>query len=108
MLNSPRINLFAISFLALFLELAFIRYINSTVQVVAYFNNFLILSAFLGLGVGSSQANARRDWLSWLPFAFPAFMVLIAGLDRYGYISDNHDIVFWSRGGGRTLKVSVT
>lgn len=97
------LQLFAVSFLALFLELAFIRYINSTVQVVAYFNNFLILSAFLGLGVGSSYANVKRDWLRWLPLAFPAFMLLIAALDRFGYISDNADVVFWARGSGRTL-----
>lgn len=34
--DNVRVRLLAVSFLALFLELAFIRFTNSTVQVVAY------------------------------------------------------------------------
>jgi SAM-dependent methyltransferase len=95
-----RLRLFAVSFLALFVELALIRYINSTVQVIAYFNNFLILSAFLGLGVGSSLAGSRRGLFRLLPLALPSVMTLLALLDRFGVESGLTDIVYWASGAG--------
>lgn len=100
-----RLQLFAASFLALFLEMAMVRFVNSTVQVVAYFNNLLILSAFLGLGAGALLANGRRDITRWLPVALLGTVALSVGLDHFGTNSDLSDMVFWAKAGdsGRDL-----
>ena len=68
--TSPRrlaIELLAASFVVLFQELALIRWLPGQIRVLAYFPNLILLSAFLGLGVGCLRAG-RRDlrWL-WLP-----------------------------------------
>src|SRR5688572_27779846 len=92
-----RLEMLAVSFLALFLELAFIRYINSTVQVVAYFNNFMLLSAFLGLGLGSTLVReGARDWFRWLPLVFIGFVALLVGLDRVSIAATMTDVVYWT------------
>ncbi len=54
------INLLLVSFLALYLELIFIRWLASEIRVFAYFKNFPLMAAFLGLGVGCAVANRRR------------------------------------------------
>ena len=64
------IELIAISFLSLFFELALIRLINSRVQVVAYFNNFLVLSAFFGLGFGSLLTDKKNNLFQFFPIIF--------------------------------------
>lgn len=84
-MRRPALQLVGISFLALFLELAMIRFVNSTVQVIAYFNNFLILSAFLGLGLGSLLVGRGRDWLRHFPWVFAAAIALMVVLDGYGF-----------------------
>ena len=45
-------QMFALSFTALFLELMVIRWVPSVVRLVAYYANLMLLSSFLGLGVG--------------------------------------------------------
>jgi len=89
------IELIAISFLSLFLELALIRFISSNVQVVAYFNNFLILSAFLGLGFGSIIVDKKYNLFSIFPIVFALFIALISVLDRFGYIIDLSENLLW-------------
>ena len=40
-------SLFALSFLALFLELMFIRWVPAVVSIVAYYANLMLISSFL-------------------------------------------------------------
>jgi len=84
-LRRPALQLVGVSFVSLFLELAMIRFVNSTVQVIAYFNNFLILSAFLGLGLGTLLVGRGRDWLKPFPWIFAATIGLMVILDGYGF-----------------------
>ena len=60
-------RLFAISFLALFLELMLIRWVPAVAKVVAYYANLMLISSFLGLGMGAMVA--RRGWrlFRWFP-----------------------------------------
>jgi hypothetical protein len=61
------IELLAASFVVLFQELALIRWLPGQVRVLAYFPNLILLSAFLGLGIGCLRAGrADLRWL-WLP-----------------------------------------
>src|ERR1700678_2551857 len=79
MVNSHRIplralkwQLFSLSFVGLFLEMMLIRWVPSVVHLVAYYANLMLLSSFLGLGVGALSGEKR-----WKLFnAFPAFLAL--------------------------------
>lgn len=76
---------------ALFLELLLIRYLGTEIPVLAYFKNFPLLAAFVGLGVGCLRARSRQlcfrsgiaslwvllllvlqaDWFGWRQMVFP-------------------------------------
>lgn len=85
MTNSPdRANARAIvvlSFAVLFQELALIRWLPAAVRVIGYFPNLVLLSAFLGLGVGCLRAGRRSLTLLW-PVAL--FATLVAGRALHG------------------------
>src|SRR5271167_2761040 len=55
-------DLFLISFLILFFELACIRWFGSTVVYLTFFTNIVLLATFLGMSVGCLTASGRRDW----------------------------------------------
>ena len=50
-------RLFALSFTALFLELMMIRWTPAVVNFVAYYSNLMLISSFLGLGLGAMLAR---------------------------------------------------
>jgi hypothetical protein len=55
------VDLFLISFLALFCELACIRWFGSTVVFLTFFTNIVLLACFLGISVGCLAAARQRD-----------------------------------------------
>ena len=61
------------SFLTLFAELAFIRWISVEVRVFAYFKNLALLLCFVGFGLGCALAHRARRW----PLALQAFFALL-------------------------------
>ncbi|MCX6985133.1 MAG: hypothetical protein NT118_10350 [Lentisphaerae bacterium] len=61
------LELFLLSFLALFLELMVIRWAPSVVRMVAYYANLMLISSFLGLGIGAMIGNTRKSLFSWIP-----------------------------------------
>src|SRR5881398_1752791 len=69
--TNPRVRIFLLSFAILFFELFCIRWIPSNVRYLSYFNNFLLLASFLGIGLGMLSARRERFW-------FPPFPVLVA------------------------------
>ena len=66
-----RARTFLVSFAMLFFELLCIRWIPSYVRYLSYFNNFLLLASFLGIGLGMLSARRARFW-------FPPFPLLSA------------------------------
>jgi hypothetical protein len=64
-----RLELFLLSFTALFLELMVIRWAPAVVRVVNYYANLMLISSFLGLGIGALLASRRRDLLHLFPLA---------------------------------------
>lgn len=68
------LELLLASAVVLFQELSLIRWMPSQVRVLAYFPNLILLSAFLGLGLGSLRTGKR----SLLPL-YPAAMVVLVG-----------------------------
>src|SRR5688500_20331224 len=67
--SSPRrgFELFLISLLILFLELAAIRWFPAHVLYLTFFTNAVLLAAFLGMSVGCLAADHRRNYLRWTP-----------------------------------------
>ncbi len=70
------LQLFALSFAALFLELMLIRWVPAVVRLVAYYANLMLISSFLGLGVGALMA--RRGWRLFR--FFPLLLVVAIGV----------------------------
>src|SRR5215470_2183006 len=58
-------ELFAASFVVLFQELSLIRWLPGQVRVLAYYPNLVLLSAFLGLGLGCLRAGRRSLLWAW-------------------------------------------
>src|SRR3954451_17185059 len=61
------VDLFLISLLLLFLELACIRWLPAHVLFLTFFTNVVLLACFLGMSVGSLLADRRRDFITWTP-----------------------------------------
>lgn len=53
--------LFLVSFIALFLELALIRWIPGCIKIVGYYTNLVLISSFLGLGLGCADPRPRGE-----------------------------------------------
>ncbi len=68
-------ELFAVSALVLFLELACIRWLPAHVVFLTFFTNTVLLASFLGMSVGCLVAKHRRNYLAWTPLIL---MVLLA------------------------------
>jgi SAM-dependent methyltransferase len=72
----PHVELFLISFLILFLELAVIRWYTATIVFLSFFTNIVLLACFLGMSVGlltaSRQVNLARSVLPLLVLASAA------------------------------------
>jgi len=61
------LELFCLSFVALFLELMVIRWSPAVVRLIAYYANLILISSFLGLGVGAIVGKKRKSLFGWLP-----------------------------------------
>ena len=60
-------ELFLISLLILFLELACIRWFPAHVLYLTFFTNVVLLASFLGMSVGCLAARDRNNYLIWTP-----------------------------------------
>ena len=56
----PHLDLFLISFLILFFELACIRWFGSTVVFLTFFTNIVLMACFLGMSVGCWPRRGGR------------------------------------------------
>ena len=71
-------DLFLISFLTLFFEILFIRWLASEIRIFAYFKNVALIACFLGLGTGVFVAKRRDSFNLFLPAtALVVFLVYI-------------------------------
>jgi hypothetical protein len=76
---SPRRELFLVSFLILFFELAAIRWFAATVVFLTFFTNLVLLASFLGMSLGLLTARQPRNLAQTvLPLAMLACAAAIA------------------------------
>ena len=57
------LDLFIISFVILFFELACIRWFGSTVVFLTFFTNLVLMACFLGMAVGCLAASREQDFM---------------------------------------------
>src|SRR5947208_16848626 len=67
MRDRPVLDLFLVSWLLLFLELACIRWFPAHVIFLTFFTNVVLLACFLGISVGCLAAGRRHSFLLWTP-----------------------------------------
>src|SRR6266516_1733833 len=77
-LAEKRARTFFVSFTILFFELFCIRWIPSYVRYVSYFNNFILMASFLGIGLGMLSARRERFWFPPFPILVALLVVIIA------------------------------
>jgi spermidine synthase len=80
MIRRSYVDLFLISFLSLFQELACIRWFGSTVIFLTFFTNLVLMAAFLGISVGCLAARSRRDLIGTVLPVLVCTMTLAFGL----------------------------
>jgi len=94
------------SFLTLFAELAFIRWIAVEVRVFAYFKNLALLLCFVGFGLGCALAGKKARWQSALTAFLGLLLVvrmpwrgakLLEGLSQS--LGGAKDVAIWATGG---------
>ncbi len=72
-----KFKLILVSFLSLFLELCFIRWVPAHVFSVAFFTNIILISSFLGLGLGLLFSEKKYDLFNIFPFILAIGMLLV-------------------------------
>jgi SAM-dependent methyltransferase len=83
------LDLFLVSFLALFLELACIRWFGSTVVFLTFFTNIVLMACFLGLSVGCLAARRVFDFGRLvLPLLLLAVALAIGVLWAYNHFGE--------------------
>jgi SAM-dependent methyltransferase len=76
MLTAP-VRIFLSSFLILFLEVALIRWLPAQIRLLSYFSNFILLAAFLGIGIGALLGGIRRSLFVWYPLLQLAVVAVV-------------------------------
>jgi len=79
-------RLVLISFLSLYLELTFIRWAPMQVRLLAYFSNYVLIAALLGLGLGMMLAGNSRRLLVFFPPALTVIVVAVLVLERSDFV----------------------
>jgi spermidine synthase len=86
----PYSDLFLISFLILFFELAAIRWFGSTVVFLTFFTNIVLLASFLGMSVGLLTATRRQNFIRWvLPLTFFCVALAVVTFNLYARYHDD-------------------
>jgi hypothetical protein len=78
---SAKLDLFAVSAVFLFLELAFIRWFPAHVLFLTFFTNTVLLASFLGLSLGCLAARHQRTYLALTPLLLVASLAAGIGME---------------------------
>lgn len=71
------LQLFALSFITLFLELMIIRWVPASVRLVAYYANLMLISSFLGIGLGALLKEKGLNLFRAFPYVLAAYTVFL-------------------------------
>ena len=82
--SGDAVRLALATFGLLALELACIRWLSGQIRIFAYFNNLVLIGAFLGMGLGVALARRHAELRHWTLPALAVFAVLIAAAQPIG------------------------
>jgi SAM-dependent methyltransferase len=100
------LNLFLISFLLLFYELAVIRWIPASIRIVGYFSNLILVSCFFGFGLGC-VLRRRRELFPLFPFLVLLTLLLCQHLMSAGVIDPEVESYFFASWGSYSWLLAV-
>lgn len=80
-----RWELFLISLLLLFLELACIRWFPAHVPYLTFFTNTVLLACFLGMSLGCLAARWSQDFLPWTPILLTFSMAVARAIGYHPF-----------------------
>ena len=82
------------SFVVLFQELTLIRWMSTEVRVLAYFPNIVLISAFLGLGIGTMRAGKKS--LLWLwPLSLVVLVAVTLAMHQIAFTNRQASEYLW-------------
>src|SRR2546421_2225791 len=90
MRDRPAFDLFLISWLVLFLELACIRWFSAHVLFLTFFTNTVLLACFLGMSVGCLTAGHARNYINWTP---AVLAIALSAPHGIFYLQDQHNVL---------------
>jgi len=93
-INKIGLQLFLVSLVILFQELILIRWLGTQIRVLAYFPNLILISTFLGLGVGCLQSSKRSFMLFW-PIILLVLIASTYGMSRIIFTHQNASEHLW-------------
>src|SRR5881398_3831855 len=97
LVGDARARIFLTSFALLFFELLCIRWIPSYVRYLSYFNNFILMASFLGIGLGMLSARRKNFW--FLPFPLLLLiMVILVALNKFTLLVNSTDVLYHGAG----------
>ena len=102
------LRVFLASFLVLFVEVALIRWMPAYIRLLAYFSNFILLAAFLGIGVGCLLAATRARLFAWFPLVLFALVAVVYFFRLEVTIQTSGDIFFTSGTPQKVVTVEST
>ncbi len=100
---APRARIFLVSFAMLFFELLCIRWIPSYVRYLSYFNNFILMASFLGIGLGMLSARRKNFWFLPFPLLLLAMVILVA-LNKFTLLINSTDVLYYGAGEAQSAK----
>src|ERR1700730_14083052 len=100
---NPRVRIFLLSFAMLFFELLCIRWIPSYVRFLSYFNNFILLASFLGIGLGMLAARRQRFWFPPFPLLLLLLTIVVA-VNRFDLRINSTDVLYYGAGEAQSAK----
>src|SRR5215470_9243366 len=96
-ITNLRARIFLVSFAMLFFELLCIRWIPSYIRYLSYFNNFILMASFLGIGLG--MLSARRKNFMFPPFPLLLLiMVILVALNKFTLLVNSTEVLYYGAG----------
>lgn len=95
-MTRSRFDLFLVSFVTLFLEMAFLRWAPAQFRVLAYYTNIVLIACFLGMGIGCLLVRRKFDWTPLLPLLFLITVAVILAARQYQFhFTHGGDFQLW-------------
>jgi hypothetical protein len=102
-ISNLRARIFLLSFAMLFFELLCIRWIPSYVRYLSYFNNFILLASFLGIGLGMLAARRKHFWFPPFPLMLLVLVIIIA-VNRFDLRINSTDVLYYGAGEAQSAR----